>query len=723
MVASKSPSKKVLNLILFKNSVFPLNIAFFHPANKIFVFLPVTSVLKSQPLAGTFDNQIQFFFLPTAVTQSTFYDSFAYYLKKFSKFFKPGKTLLFFYPLSFGQSIKDHQLIFRNISQTKILFPQKNPQRILKVHKSTRQDVKPKEVLLIFKKDSQRDLSIAFFVIPQQDFFFIPVTSLLTTKPISMNRDSFVQVWSFSYLLWSTSFANKVLAHFAMIIKVVNDKLQFLTASRRLIEFSTLFPQPFVSVKLSPEIVVQKINSISEIYPTKSIPIQFILNQSFLPELKSKKSLNISLWFNLNFDFYFLPVNSSLTKYPTGSTEKNRVIFLNLNYFNDYDFLYKYFVKHFVKIAKLKLYQIKIKKLDFSTLPLASSLKGVPKFVIQKSFFNLIKFQDAIPETPSVFLNVWTSLKKFINSKLFFWWYQKDKIKRFNYHNYDNPELYDSLIKNNNEYNWNLRQYKTLRYRQKKKSNKINEQLLVTSLDPSPEKYIIELENISKYYLVERVVTKVFHNVNLKIKKGEFVVILGPSGSGKTTLLNVMSGIDLADTGDVLVSGQNLTMMDNSALTNFRRHYVGIIFQSYNLLQNLTARENIEIGAYLASTDKKTIPIDELMDILEISDLADSYSYQLSGGQQQRFSIARAIAKNPDLLFCDEPTGALDQKMSRKVLKTLLMIQRRYKTTIILITHNEKFSQIADTVIRFKDGKVMKIDRNENKLSINKLEI
>ena len=266
---------------------------------------------------------------------------------------------------------------------------------------------------------------------------------------------------------------------------------------------------------------------------------------------------------------------------------------------------------------------------------------------------------------------------------------------------------YKEFRRNKNFYNYLKGQY----------AKKIIKKNYIVSIGNCPlnlDANIIELDKVYKYFLVEKNIHKILSDVNLKIVRGDFLVILGPSGSGKSTLLNIMSGIDSANSGNLLVNGINLNLLDNNSLTDFRRQYVGFIFQQYNLLQNLTGKENVEIGEALLPKDKKPVDIDKLLTFLEVDKFVDKYPFQLSGGQQQRFSIARALAKNPDLLFCDEPTGALDEKISNKVMRILFEINKKFKTTVILVTHNEKFAQIAKTVIRLKDGKIVKIITNPN---------
>lgn len=238
----------------------------------------------------------------------------------------------------------------------------------------------------------------------------------------------------------------------------------------------------------------------------------------------------------------------------------------------------------------------------------------------------------------------------------------------------------------------------------------------LTEANIEPNRYLVELQSVSKYFLTQQRVNQVIADVSLKIKKEDFVVILGPSGAGKSTLLNLISGVNSADGGDLFVNGINLTLLDDSGLTEFRRKYVSFIFQQYNLLQNLTAQENIDIVAALSSDEGDHINMRELLDLLNIQKLVDKYPFELSGGEQQRFSIARALSKNPKVLFCDEPTGALDQEMSKKVMQLLFEINRRYKTTIVLVTHNRIFAQIAKTVVHFVNGKIIRFEENQEQV-------
>lgn len=229
---------------------------------------------------------------------------------------------------------------------------------------------------------------------------------------------------------------------------------------------------------------------------------------------------------------------------------------------------------------------------------------------------------------------------------------------------------------------------------------------------PSVQENIIELFDVKKSYLTGDLEYEVLKGIDLKIKKGTFVVILGPSGSGKTTLLNIISGLDKANQGDVFVSGYNLSLLKDSHLTKFRRDNVGFIFQQYNLLTNLTARENAEVGENLAKTKNKALGIDEIFKVIEMDEHMNKFPSQLSGGQQQRVSIGRALAKNPKILFCDEPTGALDEEMGRKVLEILLDVNKAFKTSIIMVTHNPNFQYVADIVINVKNGGITSVKHN-----------
>ncbi|ATX70352.1 ABC transporter ATP-binding protein [Spiroplasma clarkii] len=235
-----------------------------------------------------------------------------------------------------------------------------------------------------------------------------------------------------------------------------------------------------------------------------------------------------------------------------------------------------------------------------------------------------------------------------------------------------------------------------------------------TNSKPNIQEYVIELSNVKKWYPGGESVTEILKGIDLKIEKGKFIVILGPSGSGKTTLLNIISGLDKANQGDVFVIGNNLSLLKDSHLTKFRRDNVGFIFQQYNLLSNLTAKENAEVGENLNSSKEKSMSIEDIFKTIGMEEQMNKYPHQMSGGQQQRVSIARALAKNPEILFGDEPTGALDEEMGRKVLETLVEIKDKYRTTMIVVTHNPNIAEIGDKVIHVRNGLIDEIKINSN---------
>lgn len=233
--------------------------------------------------------------------------------------------------------------------------------------------------------------------------------------------------------------------------------------------------------------------------------------------------------------------------------------------------------------------------------------------------------------------------------------------------------------------------------------------------------YVIDLKDVTKYYNNGLLATKVLKGVDLQIKYGEFVVILGPSGSGKTTLLNIISGMDTATYGRTIVCNQNLINYDIPKLTEFRRKKIGYVFQQYGLLPNLTIRENVEIGENLQNKKSKKIDIDDLLKTIGIFEHRNKFPSELSGGQQQRVSIARSIAKNPDIIFGDEPTGAIDEEMSKQVMQLFLDVNKTYHTTIIIVTHNPIFADLATMVIKVNGGKIANIIRNKHRKSVNEL--
>ena len=212
---------------------------------------------------------------------------------------------------------------------------------------------------------------------------------------------------------------------------------------------------------------------------------------------------------------------------------------------------------------------------------------------------------------------------------------------------------------------------------------------------------------------------EVLKGIDFSVKKGEFCVLLGPSGSGKSTLLNILGGIDSADSGEIIINGSKLADLGEKGLTNYRRKHLGYVFQMYNLIPNLNAKENIETGAYLSD---KPLDIDELLKVLGLFDHRYKLPNQLSGGQQQRVSIGRAIVKNPDILLCDEPTGALDYSTSKEILQLIEKVNQKYGNTIIMVTHNEAIRYMADHVIKLRDGVIRKDIINTEKLTAAELE-
>ena len=229
----------------------------------------------------------------------------------------------------------------------------------------------------------------------------------------------------------------------------------------------------------------------------------------------------------------------------------------------------------------------------------------------------------------------------------------------------------------------------------------------------------LEIRGIKKSFGTGDSRVNVLKGLDLNIEKGEFCVLLGPSGSGKSTLLNIIGGIDGADEGSITIEGERLEDMTEKKLSMYRRKHLGYIFQMYNLIPNLTVRENIEVGAYLSD---RPLDVEELMRTLEIYDHRNKLPNQISGGQQQRTAIGRAIVKNPDILLCDEPTGALDYRTSKEILKLIETVNRKYGNTIIMVTHNDAIKDMADRVVKLRDGMIRKNYRNERKLSAAELE-
>ncbi len=229
----------------------------------------------------------------------------------------------------------------------------------------------------------------------------------------------------------------------------------------------------------------------------------------------------------------------------------------------------------------------------------------------------------------------------------------------------------------------------------------------------------LEIEGLKKGFGSGETRQEVLRGLDLLVSRGEICVLLGPSGSGKSTLLNILGGIDSADDGHISVFGDPLRSMDEKHLTQYRRKHMGYVFQMYNLIANLNVKENIEVGAYLADDP---LDIDDLLHTLGLYKHRYKLPNQLSGGQQQRVSIGRAIIKNPDVLLCDEPTGALDYKTSKEILKLIEDVNRKYGNTVIMVTHNEAISRMADHTVKLRDGVVRRDTFNSHKISAADLE-
>ncbi|MCX7710753.1 MAG: ABC transporter ATP-binding protein [Clostridia bacterium] len=230
---------------------------------------------------------------------------------------------------------------------------------------------------------------------------------------------------------------------------------------------------------------------------------------------------------------------------------------------------------------------------------------------------------------------------------------------------------------------------------------------------------LFELKNVTKEYRMGEVSVVALKSANFNIQQGELIVVLGPSGSGKSTLLNIMGGMDTPTSGSVIFGGVNISEYNEKQLTLLRRDRIGFIFQFYNLMPNLTAKENVELATEIS---KDPLNIDEVLDQVGLKDRADHFPAQMSGGEQQRVAIARAVAKNPDVLLCDEPTGALDYSTGIKVLTLLRDINRKTGKTVIIITHNQPIAQVADRVIKMRSGEVIENYRNTHPVDPEKVE-
>ena len=230
---------------------------------------------------------------------------------------------------------------------------------------------------------------------------------------------------------------------------------------------------------------------------------------------------------------------------------------------------------------------------------------------------------------------------------------------------------------------------------------------------------LISFNNVYKRYKMGEVTITAANGVDFEVKEGELAVVVGPSGAGKSTVLNILGGIDQCDGGEILIAGKKLSKLNNKKLSQYRRYDIGFVFQFYNLIQNLTAKENVEIATQIS---KNPMDAEEALKSVGLEDRMDNFPSQLSGGEQQRVAIARALAKRPKLLLCDEPTGALDYQTGKNILKLLQETCRREKMTVVLVTHNSAITPMADRVIRMKNSKVESITVNPNPTSIDDIE-
>ncbi len=229
----------------------------------------------------------------------------------------------------------------------------------------------------------------------------------------------------------------------------------------------------------------------------------------------------------------------------------------------------------------------------------------------------------------------------------------------------------------------------------------------------------IKISGIKKHFGEGESRVEVLKGIEAEIEKGEICVLLGPSGSGKSTLLNIIGGIDSADSGYIQIGGERIKDMNEKSLTLYRRKHLGYIFQMYNLIPNLNIKENVEVGAYLSDNP---LDVDELLKTLGLYEHRHKLPSQLSGGQQQRTAIGRAIVKNPDILLCDEPTGALDYNTSKEILKLIEDLNQKYGSTVIMVTHNDAIKNMADRVIKLRDGVIRKNYQNDTKTPAAELE-
>lgn len=230
---------------------------------------------------------------------------------------------------------------------------------------------------------------------------------------------------------------------------------------------------------------------------------------------------------------------------------------------------------------------------------------------------------------------------------------------------------------------------------------------------------ILKAENISKIYNMGEVTVNALESVSFEVKMGEFIVILGPSGSGKSTLLNIVGGMDTPTSGEVYFNGDMITGMSDKELTMYRRNEIGFVFQFYNLMATLTAKENVELAAEIC---RNPIDIDEVLQAVGLGSRMDNFPSQMSGGEQQRVAIARAVAKNPQILLCDEPTGALDFETGISILRVLKEMNEKYKKTVVVITHNASIAQMADKVIKMRSGKITEVIINDDPIPAERID-
>ena len=229
----------------------------------------------------------------------------------------------------------------------------------------------------------------------------------------------------------------------------------------------------------------------------------------------------------------------------------------------------------------------------------------------------------------------------------------------------------------------------------------------------------LEINNLKKSFGTGESRVEVLKGIQFSVEKGEICVLFGPSGSGKSTLLNIIGGIDEADSGSIVIEGEKIEDMNEKTLTRYRRKHLGYVFQMYNLIPNLNIKENVEVGAYLSDNP---LDVDDLLKTLGLYEHRHKLPNQLSGGQQQRTAIGRAVVKNPDILLCDEPTGALDYHTSKEILKLLEDVSRKYGNTVVMVTHNDALQNMADRVVKLRDGKIRKNFVNETKIPAAELE-